>query len=322
MSTKMKNLPRLKDLASLPLINAKMFLLCSCLVCSASAGERNLTGNAFWDLQMAVSDTVSAVQSVVVNRPSEAKSPMLNGLFSLVIPGAGQYNSERYTKAAIFIAVEAALITYAVINNRNGNKKTEEFQRYADAHWSAERYARWIENWGVTDYGPNLTAPMDYSKIANHDFSQIREWEQGPHDPNGFSHQLPSYGEQQYYELIGKYNQYKFGWDEYEVDGVRAADANGIPPSDHSTPGNSQYDKYIPQQMLDYAVERGKANDYYYAAGFAMSALVVNHIISAIDAFISTRSYNKEISATVGVKPIDSYEGKRLMSELRISVGF
>ena len=299
-------------------MSTKMFLLCSCLVCSAFAGEGNLTGNAFWDLQTAVRDTVTAVQSVVVNQPSKAKNPMLNGLYSLVVPGAGQYNSERYTKAAIFIAVEAALITYAVINDRNGDKKTEEFQRYADAHWSAVRYARWIENWGVTDYGPNLTANMDYSKIENHDFSQIREWEQGPHDPNGFSHQLPSYGEQQYYELIGKYNQYKFGWDQYEVGGVRADEAAGIPPPSDG----GQYEAYIPQQMLDYAVERGKANDYYYAAGFAVSALVVNHIVSAIDAFISTRSYNKEISATVGVKPIDSYEGRRLMSELRISVGF
>jgi len=41
----------------------------------------------------------------------------------------------------------------------------------------------------------------------------------------GFSHELPTYNTQQYYELIGKYSQFKYGWDTYVAkDGTRYGD--------------------------------------------------------------------------------------------------
>ena len=83
-----------------------------------------------------------------------------------------------------------------------------------------------------------------------------------------------------------------------------------------------RYDEMIPQQLLNYAADRGKANDYYYAASFAMKALLINHILSTFDAILSTASYNNSVSATVQVKPIQSLEGERMMSELTVSVGF
>ena len=286
---------------------------------TASAGEKNLSGNLLWDLSVMNADSA---QNTVTAPPfsAEQKNPFLNGLYSLVIPGAGQYNSGRYTKAVIFFTAEVALVTFAIINQHTGDKKTQEFQDYADAHWSAVRYAKWIGTYGVSDYGPNVAfTQADYDAVAAYDFSKVNAWESGAlgNHSLGFSHQLPRNGEQQYYELIGKYNQFKFGWDEYSVDGVTAADAGGIPPSD-----KKRYDSYIPKQMQDYAKERGRANDYYYAASFAVSAIVINHVISAVDAFISTKSYNREISASLGMRPVDTYDGTRLLSELTVSVGF
>jgi len=304
-----KDLPSLGDLANLCWASIKIFFLSCCFVISLTAQSQKITGNAFWDLQAAADDTASVEHEALVKESSNAKSPLLNSLYSLAIPGAGQYSTERYTKAAIFITVEAALITFAIINNQTGNKKTDEFQKYADAHWSPRRYALWINTYGVSDYGP--AANIDLNKVDNRDFGEINEWESAPATTKtGFSHQLPPYGTQQYYELIGKYDQYKFGWDQYPQD------AQGVPVSD-----GRDYYGMVPQQMKNYAVDRGKANDYFYAASFAVSALVVNHVISAIDAFISTRSYNKEISASLGIKPVETYEGTRLLSEMRISVG-
>lgn len=283
-------------------------------VASVFAGEKKLTGNIEWDLKHAGQDTV--IQSEIVPEDNEQhQNPFYNSLFSLVIPGTGQYHSERYTKAAIFFGAEVALIAYAILSDNNGNKKTEEFERYAEDHWSAEQYARWIEAHGKADYGPTSVTftETDFAAIRNnHDFSKINEWEQGSHS-EGFSHQLPKFREQQYYELIGKYRQFKFGWDQYPLDG------QGIPVSD-----NKQYDNLLSAdaQITNYATERARANDYYYAASFAVSVLVINHVISALDAYLSTKSFNKEISASLGMKPVDSYDGKRLLSELKISVGF
>lgn len=280
------------------------------------AGEKIFTGNFRVDLMSSAQDSVGQVEEFP-EKDGFRQNPFMNGLYSLAIPGVGQVRSEQYTKAGIFFTADVALIVYAIVSDNNGDKKTKEFQAYAEAHWSAERYALWIRNHGA-DYqdlnnsnSPGNTA-IDIQRVRNHDFSEVNAWESAIHKI-GFSHQLPAYQSQQYYELIGKYHQYKFGWDTYEVDGF------GVPVSD-----NGNYDNLLKseKQFKDYAVERGKANDYYYAASFAASALVINHVISAVDAFFSTKSYNKEISATFQVTPVDGIDGKRLLSEVQIHIPF
>ncbi len=287
-------------------------VLSFCFLNVLFCGEKTFTGNFRVDLMSSDQDSVAQSKLTVTNN-SLRQNPFMNGLFSLAIPGAGQLRTENYTKAAIFFSVEVALIIYAVVSNNNGDKKTNEFQAYAEAHWDAERYARWINAHGV-DYGPTTSFLNDDFKAIKErkDFSKINEWESGLHKL-GFSHQLPVYQSQQYYELIGKYHQFKFGWDTYQVD------INGVPVSD-----NGQYDNLLSseKQFKDYAVERGKANDYYYAASFAASALVINHVLSAMEAFISTNSYNKEITASFQVTPVDGNEGKRILSEVRVQIPF
>lgn len=277
----------------------------------AVAGEPMITGNFRRDVVNFQSDTVTAQSSVIVLSPDH-KDPFLNGLYSLVLPGAGQYSSERYTKAAIFFGAELAFIAYALISEKNGDDKTAEFQKYAEAHWSPERYARWINAYGVADYGPAAT--IDINKVRQNDFSEINAWESAPGpSKTGFSHQLPRFGDQQYYELIGKYYQFKFGWDTYPLD------VNGVPQSD----GRDYFNNFsADKQIKNYAAERGKANDYYYAASFALSALVINHALSAIDGYLSTKSYNREVSASLMITPAEGMEGNRLLSQIKINVGF
>lgn len=278
-----------------------------CYTVLAIGGGRKVTGNIQWDLVHVQQDTVVASATITVQAPQK-QDPFMNGLYSLAVPGTGQYHSEHYTKAAIFFGAEVALVVYALVSNNSGNNKTKEFQLYAEQHWSPERYAKWINAFGTSEYGP--AASIDLNKVRQYDFSEINEWERGVHKL-GFSHSLPKFREQQYYELIGKYHQFKYGWDTYPDQNL-----DGVPDSD-----GGRYDDLIPQQLKDYAVERGKANDYYYAASFAVSALVINHVVSAIDAFISAKSYNNSISASLQMKPVDGIEGKRLLSELTIKVG-
>lgn len=275
------------------------------------AGEHAMTGNFGWDLINRRQDTVTADVSVVLQSPGQI-DPLTNALYSLVIPGTGQVRTERYTKAAIFLGAEIALIAYAVISNNSGDKKTDEFQQYAEAHWSAERYAKWINTYGAADYGP--AASIDLNKVRQNDFSEINAWESASSaNKVGFSHQLPRFREQQYYELIGKYYQFKFGWDTYPMD------ANGVPLSD----GRDYFNNFSANaQIKNYAAERGKANDYYYAASFAVSALVINHVISAFDAFYSTRSFNNELSAALKIVPVEGRDGQAILSTLTLQVGF
>ncbi len=289
------------------------------------AGERNLTGNARLDL-LAISgmnaDSSTVTRYIMVQNVDEGKlkKPLLAGALSLLVPGAGEFYSGSYIKSAIFFSAEVAAIAVAIMYNNKGDSKTSQFEAYANAHWSALRYAKWIAAYGVSDYGPTNFSPTqaDYDAIdKNHDFSTINAWESSAEHSEGFSHQLPKYGEQQYYELIGKYNQYKFGWDQYEVNGVTAENNGGIPPSDLK-----QYDSYVPQQMLNYAVDRGKANNYYYAAGVATGIVVVNHLFSAVDAALSANSYNKTFEAQMGMRLQNIGGGQEVVPELHMSLKF
>ncbi len=96
-----------------------------------------------------------------------------------------------------------------------------------------------------------------------------------------YSHTLPPYGEQQYFELIGKYPQFNQGWD----------DANLSLPADYFVIKANLTPRY-----LYYSEERGLANDYYRSATTFVTVAIVNHVVSAIDAAWSTSSYNRAVA--------------------------
>ncbi|MEN3038114.1 MAG: hypothetical protein ABDI07_03010 [Candidatus Kryptonium sp.] len=97
----------------------------------------------------------------------------------------------------------------------------------------------------------------------------------------GFSHTLPSYGEQQYYELIGKYHQYSPGWNDFDRNFV-PRDVSELKPT---------------QKFKFYSRERGKANDFYTIASISAFVIVANHILSAVDASITAMLKNRELSS-------------------------
>jgi hypothetical protein len=296
-----------------------MVLALFLLSLSAYAGEGSLTGNARVDL-VAASPSDSMPQSKTVMAQnivdhSKLKKPLLAGAMSLLVPGSGEYYSERYLKSGIFLAFEAATLTAAIVYSNKGNNATTAFQNYANQHWSAVDYAIWINQNGANyevsgntyptiAINPNTSLPS-WQRV---DFSVINAWEALPHTV-GFSHELPTWNTQQYYELIGKYSQFKYGWDTYVApDGTRYGD-DGYNLS------------YIPAQMLNYAHNRGQANDYYYTGSLAMMLLVVNHVISAVDGAWSASNYNKDVESSVGMHFQDmGYGDVALVTELTVKI--
>lgn len=71
--------------------------------------------------------------------PRGRKSPALAGLLSAVLPGLGQaYLGQQ--SAYAFLGIEAAAwIAHASLRD-TGKDKEREYKRYADAHWTFERY--------------------------------------------------------------------------------------------------------------------------------------------------------------------------------------
>jgi hypothetical protein len=262
----------------------------------------NLTGNLLADSKIVLNDYEELSAVFTLDDLPEKKSPLLAGVMSAVLPGSGEFYVGEYLKAAIFFAVEVTLITVAVVNNNEGDELTAEFEAFADDHWSAVDYSEYMmDHW--QELGLSEQCVIDINTDGN-----LQPWERvNWNDLNHceslisvFSHRLPIHGQQQYYELIGKYKQYSSGWEGF----------NG-----------TSYNQ-VPQIMKDYAVMRGNANDAYNVASTAVVGLYINHLLSAVDAIWSATTYNKNLAVKMRVQNIQFADRIELVPTLNISYNF
>lgn len=210
------------------------------------------------------------------------KNPILAAALSAIVPGTGQFYAKNYVKSAIFLGVEAGLwITYAIFQKK-GDDQTDIYRKYANDNWSVRKYASWLKTEGFPGSGiidPNLQ-----------NLEILRQQINACEDSAGFSHKLPPFGDQQYYEVIGKYQNYVSGWSE----------AIGVTKNNFQTFKLAQVDFYMN--------ERERANTYYNNGSLTLTVVIVNHILSAADAVWSVSIFNKslEVKTSVNVKYIYS----------------
>jgi len=208
------------------------------------------------------------------------KSVGLGVLLSAIIPGAGELYGGNYLKAGIFFGVEVlAWATFAYFTSK-GNKEQDEYQAYADQYWDVRTYARWLKNEGFNESsGINPDEP-------NRDVlrEQIMVCERA-----NFSHTMPEYESQQYYELIGKYQNFQAGWTNLQNVPTKAA-------------GPYNYQTYRDPIFTNYAAERQQANDFFDYAKIGPITAIVNHILSAADAAWVISTYNNKIKVETGFR--------------------
>jgi hypothetical protein len=256
-----------------------------------------MTGNARLDLLSSIDGLVlpDSLPGPRANDEAEKKSALLAGALSMVVPGAGEFYTKSYWRSGGFILAEAGLWVFYAAYNSKGNNQTDLFQNFADDHWSVVRYAQWIQA-NVTALNPDVTSFTDYL-IPN--TQNLPPWYQVNWDKlnavenaiaqlpgNGFTHLLPHRPEQQYYELIGKYPQFAGGWD----------DAGNMTPE-------RIVRSDVSARFLEYAKMRGKANDFYNIATTGAVLLVVNHVLSALDAAWSAAQFNDHLKLEAHLQP-------------------
>jgi hypothetical protein len=259
---------------------------------SQSSGTK-LTGSLYVDSKILFEENALETHPHLLLQMDNRKSPMLAGLFSLVLPGAGELYAGSYLKAAIFIAVEAAVITTALIYDKKGDDQTEKFENFADENWSVIKYAEWLNQYrnGNIQINPDENLPP-WQRVS---WSELNAAEEG------FSHKLPPYGDQQYYELIGKYPQYSSGWNDFT--------------------GGEVYHQISPN-FIFYSGERGKANDFYSVASTAVIGIYINHFLSALDAVWTTVRYNNSLAFKIRMEQINIADRSELIPTLKLSYNF
>lgn len=211
------------------------------------------------------------------------KSPFLAAALSIVLPGAGEVYAESYWLAALFAGCEATALVLNLRYNKKGDDQTLLFEQYADAHWSLVKYAEWLNANAKTFPGGENTKPITIDPDESLPDWQRVNWDELHAVESAvpvFSHRLPAHGEQQYFELIGKYDQYAFGWDD-------------------KTAG---YYRDKSPRFLEYAVMRGDANSFYDTATMWINLLMLNHVLSAVDAAWAAARFNKAVEMHSSVR--------------------
>jgi hypothetical protein len=205
------------------------------------------------------SDEEVAASSVPENRA--IKSPAKALFLSALLPGAGEYYAGNRKRAAIFLGLEALGWALWSTWDSKGNDVVDEFRATAREQWDWKSYVGWELQSNAQRHNSFTHA------LPCKEFLVIDGIE-------GLT-KCPESEVQQYYELIGKYDQFVVGWlDLQYVDGTGTA----LPSAVDSVESVSSANRF------EYELRRNDSNKWLERASTVSGLILVNHVLSAIDA--------------------------------------
>ena len=238
-------------------------------------------------LEQAEKETGDSIQAEQ-KRVSGVKAAFMSAL----VPGAGEFYTKSYWRAALFAALEIGFWTANIIYDNKGDKEDERMRAFGDEHWNERKYwAKIYKHAKDSNDNPweweDLTlekfgeGEKEWWQINNSDFNDpvVLERLRDAESKLG-THTLPRTKTQQYYEMIYKYlHQFGVGWDD--------------------APSFIYYDVHAnitttTPNINEYRDMRNLSNDYYEVATTMVSLVLANHLLSAIDAAIAAKQYNKK----------------------------
>lgn len=195
---------------------------------------------------------------------AQEKSPKKAFFLSLLVPGLGELYSGAKWRAAGFMAAEGLTWLAYVSWRSKGNDLKADFRTFADQHWSEATYRAWQA------YNQSHPESQQYYETET----------------------LPTKAEdtQQYYELIGKYAQFIYGWD------------------DVTTPFTTVNMSIQSTLQQDYETQRNESNKHLKRASRIAGLTVLNRIVSAIhaSAYVRTQQQSSSnASVWLDLSPID-----------------
>ena len=241
-------------------------------------------------------------------------SPGIAMLASGILPGSGQAMNGKWGRAAVYFVAEAVSIAYYFNQNNLAKENEEAYEAYGNQKWSVLAYAQWL-----VDYSEANGIDNGYELLANQ-LDQLATNDQSPNFGNTtddwrkvdlstlrgieertpfffsdgrlgstFSHVVQNYGSQQYYELMSKYYQFQPGWQDFHENRLSEGGTHVY-----------QYTWNASMITADFIEGRDRAQEFnqnYRNAGNILMLLMVNHVVSAFDAYFTVKLKNSRIQA-------------------------
>lgn len=229
-------------------------------------------------------------------------------LSSAIIPGTAQAANKKWVRAGIYFLTEVAGVIYYFDRQRTAERQEREYIRFANANWSVVSYAQWL-----VDYSQANNLDNGYTELQAHISGQTPSYNTSDWNKvnlallrriesrtpfvtsagigSTFSHTLPNYGSQQYYELISKYYQFQAGWSDFN-------------------PGNYVYawDGSDASDLFRIGIRKAdRFNDNYRRAGNILNLILINHVISAFDGYFTVKLKNSRIETEANLLRPDAF---------------
>ena len=226
---------------------------------------------------------------------------------SLVVPGAGQLyvggSTFNYVRGAVYLALEGALwgswYYYSVYKY---DKQTDRYKNFAKKHFSAHQYESKMHDLrnGLDDSDEEskfveryLSSRESYCKSIYGDASTngcytgdaSTEMTKDNNHVNHLNGSFSLYNSGSFYSTIAG-SAYVLGWDDVENDTPVSALNLGDRDLEVVPLGESA-------NWKTYRSMRSKANDYADMQAWFFGGLILNHIVSALDAAWSAHAHNK-----------------------------
>ena len=244
----------------------------------------------------------------------QVKKPGRAFFQSLLIPGWGQYYSGAKVRALIMFGLEATAVTYGLLSHKSGNDGEKDYKAFADDHWIEKRYIDdrnnpTPESW----YGFWDEFFRENSPLINNQFHDSLQ--------TILTHSLPETKNHEYYENIGKYDQFVYGWDDVALHGERVLYPDSLAPvpemallGDTTATHFTYTGQAATNHRNEYLEMRDKSNKAFKRAKTMVGIILFNHVISAIDGARSARNYNvkqAEVKTSLRMR-MKKYEGEHI----------
>jgi hypothetical protein len=240
---------------------------------------------------------------------------------SALVPGSGQALNGKWVRAGVYFATEVVGLIYHLDRNAKARKQEEAYEQFTHSNWSVVAYAEWLVNYSqqhnlnngwqtlqgqIQGQSPNWNNTKDdWSQVS---ISTLRNVENSTpfyfknRIGSNFSHELPDYGSQQYYELISKYYQYQPGWRDWYSE-VTTAPNQDVSMYRYFWNGEDE-----PFELFYEGRDRAyEFNQNYRVAGNILKLLVVNHVVSAFDALFTVQLKNSRIETETNLMQLEQF---------------
>ena len=197
-----------------------------------------------------------------------------------------------------------------------GNDLEDDYEQFADTYWhytekneaNDTSYYEWLQ-YQFRQIGENADVdPTDYGTIND----QLASTVENSNSPIfGYSvHDLPSTKTQQYYEMIGKYPQFVYGWEDVAEDELNPTVVN----DDGTINYGVRIEDVNSNLRMQYENKRDDSNKKLEAGQRGIYIMIISRVVSAIHAGRLAYKHNQSLNSELSSIDFDVVE-KRFFDE-------